>query len=77
MQIRENSGPTGPTPGGPSEDDGGSPDGRRGALIGLVVVVLLVLAAIFIAHRVKQGADIQDCVMSGRNNCAPITAPSK
>ncbi len=52
------------------------PDGRRGAVIGLLVVVLVVLGGLALAHVLRSMSRVQDCVMSGRTNCAPIsTAP--
>ena len=45
---------------------------RRGALIGLVVIVVLVLGGLWISHVLRGASAIQDCVMSGRTNCAPV-----
>jgi len=53
-------------------DDELEPSGRYRALVGLVVIVLLVIAVLFIMHRLEQGAKMQDCLASGRTNCAPI-----
>jgi hypothetical protein len=55
---------------------GQDPDPRRGALIGLAVVILLVLGGLVLTHVLRQAARLQDCVMSGRTNCAPIQTPS-
>jgi hypothetical protein len=44
----------------------------RGPLIALIVVVVLVLGGIWISHVLRSGAAIQDCVMQGRSNCAPV-----
>jgi hypothetical protein len=52
------------------------PDGRRGALIGLIVIALLVVGGLILAHVLHDSARLQDCVLSGRTNCAPIEAPS-
>ena len=54
-------------PHGPRE-----PDPRRGALIGLAIVLLLVLGGLVLVHVLRDAARLQDCVMSGRTNCAPI-----
>ena len=48
------------------------PDGRRGALIGLLVAVLLVVGGLVLAHVLQKTSRLQDCVMSGRTNCAPV-----
>jgi hypothetical protein len=41
-------------------------------LVGLLALVALIVAVLFIMHRLNQAAQIQDCVASGRTNCAPI-----
>ena len=58
-------------------DDGPEPDSRRPALIGLVVVLALVVAAYFLMTALRKNADLEDCLMSGRKNCAPIEVPPK
>lgn len=55
----------------PMAEDDDQPN-RRGALIGLVVIVVLVLGGIWISHVIRGASAIQDCVMAGRTNCAPI-----
>jgi hypothetical protein len=59
-----------------SEDSGipATPDPRRAALIGLIVTLLLIASGIFLVHILGRSARLQDCVMSGRTNCAPIDA---
>lgn len=53
-------------------NDPQEPDPRRGALIGLLVAALLVVLGLVLAHVLHNTARLQDCVMSGRTNCAPI-----
>jgi heme/copper-type cytochrome/quinol oxidase subunit 4 len=53
-------------------DNDPEPTGRYRALVGLVVIVLLVVAVLFVMHRLEQSAKMQDCLASGRTNCAPI-----
>jgi hypothetical protein len=48
------------------------PDPRRSAVVGLVVTLLLVVGGVFLVHVLSRTARLQDCVMSGRTNCAPI-----
>ncbi len=43
-----------------------------GALIALLVVAALVLGGWFLTHELGSAARIQDCVASGRTNCAPV-----
>jgi hypothetical protein len=52
---------------------GEEPDSRRGALIALVVVVVLVVAGIWLSGALRRSATVQDCVMAGRRNCAPVS----
>lgn len=52
------------------------PGSRRGAVIGLLVVVALVVAAIWLMGHLRATAALQDCVMAGRTNCAPVPAGS-
>lgn len=43
----------------------------------LVAAVVLVVGGYFLAVKLKEMAQIQDCAMSGRTNCAPIAAPGR
>ncbi len=45
---------------------------RRSALIALLAVVLLVLGGLWISGALRRTGAVQDCVMAGRTNCAPI-----
>jgi hypothetical protein len=57
-----------------SGDRGGS---SRRALIGLLAFVVAIVAVLFIVRELRDAARIQDCVASGRTNCAPIDAPAR
>jgi hypothetical protein len=57
-------------------DDGPEPESRRPAVIGLAVVLALVVAGYFLMTALRQNASLEDCLMSGRRNCAPIEAPA-
>lgn len=60
----------------PSDDQGGERS-RAGAVIGLVVILLLVVAAVYLVAALRKESNLEDCLMSGRSNCAPIeTSPS-
>jgi hypothetical protein len=48
------------------------PDSRRGALIGFLVVLLLIVLGLVLVKELRDTGRLQDCVMSGRTNCAPI-----
>lgn len=58
------------------EPDSESPPPYR-ALIGLLAIVGLIVAVLFIMHRLNQAAQMQDCIASGRTNCAPIETPQR
>jgi hypothetical protein len=45
---------------------------QRAALIGLAVCIALVLGGLFLVYALKKSSDLQDCVMQGRTNCAPV-----
>jgi uncharacterized membrane protein len=53
-------------------DDQGGERSRAGAVIGLIVVLLLVVAAVYLVNALRKESDLEDCLMSGRSNCAPI-----
>jgi hypothetical protein len=52
------------------------PDSRRGAVVGLIVALLLVIVGLILVHILGDNGRLQDCVMSGRTNCAPIDTSS-
>jgi hypothetical protein len=53
------------------------PDSRRGALIGLLVIALLVVIAYWLVTSLREEGKREDCLASGRTNCAPIDIPRK
>jgi hypothetical protein len=56
-------------------DDRSANGNRRGPLIAVAAVVLLGVIGWYLAHTLSQSAQMQDCLLSGRTNCAPIGAP--
>lgn len=44
------------------------------AVVGLGLIAVLIVGVLFIMHELQHAAAIQDCVASGRTNCAPISA---
>jgi hypothetical protein len=54
--------------------DIGTEGNRRATLIALAAVVLLGILGYFLAHELSASARLQDCVLSGRSNCAPVEA---
>ena len=48
-------------------------DGRvTSSLAGLAFVLVLVIVGLFLVRVLKKQSDLEDCLMSGRTNCAPI-----
>lgn len=48
------------------------PDSRRAAVLGLLVTLLLIALGLILVRVLGSAGRLQDCVMSGRTNCAPI-----
>lgn len=44
------------------------------ALVGLGLVVVVIVGVLFVMQQLRHAAAIQDCVASGRTNCAPISS---
>ncbi len=65
--------------GAPRPNDKHPHAGRRdhgpSALLLLGVAVVLVVGGYFLAVKLKSMVQLQNCVMSGRTNCAPIVPP--
>ena len=57
-------------------DDESEHDSRRPALIGLILVLVLVVVSYFLVTALRRNSDLEDCLLSGRRNCAPIETPS-
>jgi hypothetical protein len=53
-------------------EDPKRPDPRRKALLALLFVVVLVVGGLLLTRVLSRMSQLQDCVMSGRTNCAPI-----
>ncbi len=45
---------------------------RHRALIGLLLLIGLLVGVLFVVHELQGAARMQDCLASGRTNCAPI-----
>jgi hypothetical protein len=71
--------PPDPVPGTAEHDvDDGRDEFRhrmKTNLATLAVVVLLIWCGLWLADTIAQLRKTQDCVLSGRRNCAPIVVP--
>jgi hypothetical protein len=48
------------------------PDSRRMVVIGLLVTAVLVAGSLLLFYKLRAMSELQDCVMQGRSNCAPV-----
>ena len=56
----------------PDDDQPDDAPNRRGALAALIVVAVIIAGGIWLSRTLHSTGRIQDCVMAGRNNCAPV-----
>jgi hypothetical protein len=50
---------------------------RRRSMIALGVVVLLFIVGWILARELYADSKLEDCLMSGRTNCAPLETPGR
>ena len=50
---------------------------RRGPLVAAGVLVLLFVVGWILAHELYAGGKLEDCLLSGRTNCAPLEVPKR
>ncbi len=50
---------------------------QRRSLIALGIVVLLFLLGWLLARELYSDSKMEDCLMSGRTNCAPLNSQSR
>jgi hypothetical protein len=48
---------------------------RTSALFGLIVILSLAIVGIVLVRELGKKSKLEDCLMSGRTNCAPIEVP--
>ena len=48
---------------------------RTNASMGLIVILLLAIAGVWLVRELREKARIEDCLMQGRRNCMPIEVP--
>lgn len=57
-------------------EDGDDGDRRSRALIGLIIILALAILGIVLVRELRKESQLEDCLMSGRTNCAPIEVPA-
>ena len=45
---------------------------RTNASMGLIVILLLAIAGVYLVRELRIKGQIEDCLMQGRRNCMPI-----
>jgi len=58
------------------DDDRGDRDPRSAALVGLIIILTLAILGVILVRELGKESKREDCLMSGRTNCAPIEVPS-
>ena len=48
---------------------------RTSALLGLIVILSLAIAGVILVRRLGAESRLEDCLLQGRTNCAPIELP--
>jgi hypothetical protein len=48
---------------------------RTSALLGLIVILSLAIVGIVLVRQLGRESQLEDCLMQGRTNCAPIELP--
>ena len=48
---------------------------RTAALMGFIVILILAIAGVVLVRELAKKASLEDCLMAGRRNCAPIEVP--
>jgi len=52
-------------------DENGA-DRSTARLAGLALILLLAVLGLFLVQKLRSESALEDCLMSGRSNCAPI-----
>lgn len=56
-------------------DEDATPDLRVKALTGIIVILVLAILGVILIREMGKESKLEDCLMSGRTNCAPIEVP--
>src|ERR1700751_6103590 len=50
---------------------------RSAALIGLIIILALAIAGVWLVRELREKSQLEDCLMSGRPNRAPMEPPPR
>jgi hypothetical protein len=50
---------------------------RTAALMGFIVILVLAIAGVILVRELRAKSNLEDCLMAGRSNCAPIEVPPR
>ncbi len=59
------------------DPDENSADRSTARLAGLALILLLAVLGLFLVQKLRSESALEDCLMSGRSNCAPIGEPRR
>jgi hypothetical protein len=61
----------------PPDDEPTEEERRRSNLILLIVAVVVVVLGVYLVNWLIEQRKLQECLESGRHNCAPIETPTR
>ena len=61
----------------PPDDEPTEEERRRSNLILLIVAVVVVVLGVYLVNWLVEQRKLQECLESGRHNCAPIETPTR
>ena len=48
------------------------PDNRSRSVSAILIVVILAIASLLLIQKLRHGANVEDCILSGRHDCEPL-----
>ena len=59
------------------QNENPAPPSRIGAVVALIAVLALLVVGIALQRQMRANSQTEDCLLSGRKNCAPIDVGTK
>jgi hypothetical protein len=59
------------------DDDDNDEDRQTRSLAGMAVVLALLVIGLFLVQKLSAASKLEDCILAGRTNCAPIDLPGR